>query len=352
MKITFILGNGFDIQLGLKTSYADFLREYIEPLPTDSPAIDAFKADLANGENMELWSDAETAMGIHLGQFSDDNIDTYSEELSDFEEEMINYLLNQQSQCSFAKQAEIRKIFLSFLTESFKESLNHRGSELDTSLIAEPHTYQFVTFNYTNLLENIIKCCNFGSNKPLTHSVPGKSFADTLGGIYHVHGTLDSQIIMGVNDESQLDLSGGVTLTEDLQWELIKPRINRESRNNWDIPAKRAISGSGIIAIYGVSFGATDNMWWAEIRNWLKASANHKLVAFVRDTKATFNKRIPWQEINYDRRRRAEVLQKLHFEPNTDEFEQLIDQIYIVLNTPHLELKELLLGSRPAVSAV
>ena len=61
MNITFLIGNGFDLNLGLKTSFSDFLKVYKEPQAGDSDVIKKFKSYFLKDEN--LWSDAEMAFG-------------------------------------------------------------------------------------------------------------------------------------------------------------------------------------------------------------------------------------------------------------------------------------------------
>lgn len=46
MQITFLIGNGFDIGLGLKTRYTEFYKEYIRLAPNDSENIIKFKQEL------------------------------------------------------------------------------------------------------------------------------------------------------------------------------------------------------------------------------------------------------------------------------------------------------------------
>lgn len=57
---------------------------------------------------------------------------------------------------------------------------------------------------------------------------------------------------MGVNDESQLNLTGGVSLNKYVQWVLVKSVQNAETNNNWDKPAKDVIQKSDIIYIYDI----------------------------------------------------------------------------------------------------
>lgn len=346
MTITFILGNGFDIQLGLLTRYSDFLQEYTKPPWSGSDNIIKFKKYLSQKNVQELWSDAEIAMGKHLGQFSDATIQLYNERVLNFESNMVKYLKQQQERCFYSEKEQIAARFKGFLFKSFNEVLTNRKDDLN-DLLNDTRIYNFITFNYTNLLEQIKRCCdiNPSSDKIQTRISGGKTYTDFWGSIFHVHGTLNNQIIMGVNDESQLDLQGGVTLTESLTWKLIKPTLNQGSRHNFDLPAKEIISRSDMIAIYGVSYGDTDKLWWEEIVNWLRKKPENKLIAFIRDQANPFVPELPWDELDYEKNKRKEILEKLHIDENDSDFNTLIDQIYIILNTTKLNLKEILLPS-------
>lgn len=339
MNITFILGNGFDLQLGIKSKYSDFLDEYVKELDTDSISIKEFKRYLCKTENQELWSDAEFAMGKYLGEFSNETVGQYTEHILDFETKMIEYLERQQNRCSFKESKRLSEIFKGFLLNSISDILNRRSSEI--KVFSNNHTtINFINFNYTNLLERLISITV--SDKKTIRS-RSNTYLDQIGNIYHVHGTLLSQIIMGVNDESQLNLSGGVTITTQLKNQLIKSTMNHYSNHNWDVPAKGTIKSSEIILIYGLSFGKTDALWWKEISEWLKENKNHKLIVFVRENGKTFEPRIPWEEVNYEYRKRVEVLEKIGINENDKVFPTLINQTYIILNTKRLNMSGILL---------
>ena len=51
MNVTFLVGNGFDIGLGLKTRYSDFYEEYCKADKADSEAITKFKRTLREWQN-------------------------------------------------------------------------------------------------------------------------------------------------------------------------------------------------------------------------------------------------------------------------------------------------------------
>ena len=316
MNITFILGNGFDIQCGLATRYSDFLKEYTIIQKDDSENIKRFKAYLSKAENQELWSDAEKAMGLHLKEFSKWNLADFTDRIMDFETKMVEYLDAQQDMCCWDRADEIGKIFKDFISESFRDVISMRTSEIDIWNNKSINYYHFITFNYTNLLADI----------------------------HHVHGELGSYIIMGVNDESQLNSGYGMELKKRIKGQLIKPEMSSAINHSWDIPAKQTIQDSDIIAIYGVSFGITDNLWWEEIRTWLENDPSHKIVAFVRDKNELPNFRLVWKIAEYEREQQSKILQSLGYTRIHPNYDRLMKQIYIIVNTTRLNLAPMILG--------
>ena len=49
-KITWIIGNGFDINIGLKTRYTDFYKVYTIVRPGDNAVIQRFKKEILKDE--------------------------------------------------------------------------------------------------------------------------------------------------------------------------------------------------------------------------------------------------------------------------------------------------------------
>lgn len=61
MNVTYIIGNGFDLNLGLKTGYQDFYDYYIE-VPSPNAHVELLKNTIKQ-EGYELWSDLEVGLG-------------------------------------------------------------------------------------------------------------------------------------------------------------------------------------------------------------------------------------------------------------------------------------------------
>lgn len=63
MNILFIIGNGFDLNLGLKTGYQDFYEYYIKQ-KSSSDVVKRLKEHLEK-ERFKIWSDMELGMGAY-----------------------------------------------------------------------------------------------------------------------------------------------------------------------------------------------------------------------------------------------------------------------------------------------
>lgn len=125
MNITFLMGNGFDIGLGLKTSYEDFYPHYCEVQPTDNDNIQAFKKLLRNrnlGEvkNIINWADFEKAFGQHSSSFKIEEKDVYMERFEDFVRQFNAYLEEEEKRVDYSKEAEITRIMKQAITTYYQ----------------------------------------------------------------------------------------------------------------------------------------------------------------------------------------------------------------------------------------
>ena len=107
MNITFIIGNGFDIGLGLKTSYSDFISEYADlSQPHDPHALEYKLKDQIN-KNRLSWADAEVA----FAKLSFDSIlkgckkfdESFLDLLSRFQNAIVKYLESEENRFAFTK---------------------------------------------------------------------------------------------------------------------------------------------------------------------------------------------------------------------------------------------------------
>ena len=150
MNVTFLVGNGFDLQLGLKTSYPDFLEWYLAN-PSEDVDIANFKLQLAAERNQGLWwSDAELGMGEMFSKYTDQNVNEYYKCIRDFKQQLVVYLRLEQSKCDYSNEEKIAKSFISFLRTYQTEIMLNQGSRYFQRQ-GEDTTYSFVNFNYTDI---------------------------------------------------------------------------------------------------------------------------------------------------------------------------------------------------------
>ena len=98
MNITFLVGNGFDRNLGLNTAYSDFIR-YYKTLETDDEDIKRFRKHIK--ENEELWSDAELEIGRYTDLLCFGDGDVFSKCHVDFCSCLADYLKKQETRINY-----------------------------------------------------------------------------------------------------------------------------------------------------------------------------------------------------------------------------------------------------------
>lgn len=98
----------------------------------------------------------------------------------------------------------------------------------------------------------------------------------------HVHGTLESQMVFGVNDESQIAKPDifECDFGDIYEASFIKKQANENYRENTDSKAYNLLKSSQLIYVYGMSIGETDSLWWERICEWLAANSYHHLIIY------------------------------------------------------------------------
>ena len=103
LNITFLLGNGFDLNLGLETGYTSFLKDYRNVRNEESEYIKWFKDEVLKDE--KLWSSAEVAFGIRTKIFSEKKYgaDMFCDCHEDFCMNLAQYLEKQEARINYAQ---------------------------------------------------------------------------------------------------------------------------------------------------------------------------------------------------------------------------------------------------------
>lgn len=248
---TFLLGNGFDLSLGMKTQYKDMYTDYINSLSIyqkdpEKKWIAKFRKYIESDKpKYETWADFELALGRYSQKC--DSADELIKCERDFKVYLKKYLRKEEEKMIkiIAKsQREYIGAFYSFCNNFYyRDDLTENEKNL-IELHNKNTTFSYISFNYTRrILTSII----------------------SRGQPFFVHGTLDNDIILGVDNESQIS----IPLDEISKRAIVKPIYNEAVDINKVNSIKKILESSNIICSYGLSFGASDFTWIREICNVL-----------------------------------------------------------------------------------
>lgn len=304
MNVTFLIGNGFDLNLGLDTQYPDFLKEYLVDNPKDNDGIKRFKKDIQKRDKEDqankvdrLWSNAELAFGNYTGEVAAQGktVDTYFERYDDFCLHLAEYLQKQELRfCTDGRGQDFVDSIQDFhagLTETQKAVIAKAEAGINGGYV-----FNFIIFNYTEIIDEIIN--DIKESKPkFGHRLIGSTnYTNSIGRVIHVHGTTTKDMIFGVNDESQvacMELFEGVS--PNYLNSLIKQKTNQGNGARIDEKTLEIINSSSCFYIYGMSMGATDAIWWQRIiKRMREASAVHTYIYGYDAPKETLIRRKRW----------------------------------------------------------
>lgn len=270
MNILFLIGNGFDVNLGMHTSYADFYEYYVNK-KSPSMNVEVLKKNIAQYKDTNKWSDLEKGLGLYTSDVK--SISELNEVYFDINDELKNYLKEQLSTIPLAdvKLAEKIKKDLASPGRYFNQRQQKEIEQFISSTSNIHDAVNVITFNYTNTLEKILEVGNRSISLELFKKNPN-GYKRILHTINHIHGTLDdSELIMGVNDISQI-------LNENFRNEdrvldiLVKPTTTLNRGDLMDDNCESLINNADLICLFGLSMGESDNKWWSSIARRMKGS--------------------------------------------------------------------------------
>lgn len=318
MEILYIIGNGFDLNLDLKTSYNDFYK-YYKTLETDNLNVQKLKDNIS--QSYESWADLELALGNYTQHLK--KLEELDDILLDIGENLSKYLHLEESKL---ENYEINKNrFIDHLC--FPENLFLPADKENILAIKNKWKYHqwnlnIFTFNYTTIIEKI-----FGDKqKDILLSFHHNNMPIQLGEIKHIHGYLDNDMVIGVNDISQIK-NESFHKYRDVLESIVKSECNHANRNNIDRQLTNKINTANLICIFGSSIGETDNKWWEIIGERLKSDCH--LIIFTKG--AEIPPRIRHMQARAERAIRDSFLSKTRL--NEKGMETVEEKIFIGLNS-------------------
>lgn len=308
MNITYIVGNGLDIQYGLKTKYKNFYEFQNEIYQGKKEnenysnfIYEALFKDKVN--DYENWSDFELA----IGNLTKNNVEVtktndvkekFIDDFSDVIDDLRFYLNDVQ------KSFEYEQKIIDF-GETFNRlisDLPNLNQPLVTKLFHENRfehdIVNLMTLNYTNVLDKLFEKStdtyrnNYRSNSSSTYNFIVKK-------PIHCHGSLELNTILGVSNSEQISDA----FSEEQREFLIKNLSLSGIRENLDIRNEQIIKNSNILIIYGASLGQTDNYLWEQIaRHSLERGAPVIIYHYVENFDAGNPIRVKRQYKNFEDR--------------------------------------------------
>ena len=261
VRFTFIIGNGLDISLKLKTKYRDFYAYVIE-----NKLIGSNRIYKEIRSNLDTWADFEKSLGeytSYIDTLPEENREEESikfhDELDKIRDDLADYLESQEKSIENLPE----KFLFAADENGLFDGLNEGQQNIIQRILQSVPVYlNFVTLNYTKTLEKILD-----GDEILTPR--GYRLRSPL----HLHGTVDLYMTLGVSDESQL--YNGMSIRE--KNDLIKLKLIASANDGRLTAFRQTLASTSVVVLFGTSMGQTDSYIWREIISWMR-QANERYV--------------------------------------------------------------------------
>lgn len=315
-KITYMVGNGFDLGCGLDSRFDDTYEIYVKDRSNDNKTINEFKdnilryvlskAQKRTGQEIN-WSDFEMGMAKYAEELSSEA--DFVECVRDYSLFLVDYLQNEQNAFfeHFNKSDLIaQKTWNSHIRNSvlrYSKGLNNNDIEIlqNETNNRTSCSINIINFNYTSIFETLLKNTII---KQQINRLP-VNFDDTV----HIHGSLQDNIVLGVDNIAQFEKLK-YKLSEIGKLCFLKPELNDAFDKQRVAKANNIIQSSDLICVVGMSLGDSDLTWREAIASWLVDSEKHHLIYY--DIELMRKKGLTAFDILMtEKRKKAEFLEKL-----------------------------------------
>lgn len=327
MNVIYIIGNGFDLRLGLPTSYPDFLKFY-KVKRNQSKDIDKMKLlffeimDKKEEHGETDWRDLEVALGQFTNEFP--NKELFQDFYLDINISLTEYLKKVEEVFWETPTSEESNKFFQDLMYPYSYFTPRKKREIFSRFTSGNVIADIICFNYTSSLEAFLTE-NWRISKNYEHKNLGGYFQ--LRAIKHIHHTLkDNGVLFGVNDLTQVN-NTVFQVDDDILDLIVKPQGNEVTGSLVDEECRTLIENATLICIFGTSLGQTDKFWWECIRDRFMEEPKSTILFF--DYQKDFSSLINTQVGIQERISRQKVMDALGIEGNENE---LRDRIFIAIN--------------------
>ena len=303
MEITLILGNGFDKNLGLKTSYKEFY-EWYKNEPCDNEIVKKMKYSIdrfMDGGKKEIinWGDAELAFGQYAKNC--DNYGDYRLCYENIHDKLDEYLKDKE------KDFDINKIHDDKIIECIIElvkTINISGNQTRINV---------VTLNYTSSCYEIFYKVKDKLKDP-KYNIEIKNYL-------YLHGSLGEEPTFGVGDVNQIANGDLVKKCHPVFLnQIVKARHDMLATRNYYRKLDQMLNQSNAIYCYGMSFGDTDSFLIKKLSMAAKSGKKLYVYKFGFKLKSEIRKSLEKEEFNYNNKEIICKKLKLYGQLNDNEY--------------------------------
>ena len=256
MNTVYIIGNGFDVSVGMKTRYTDFYDDYCQRGNEEQNA-DVVKLKQTIEKGREDWKDLELQLGKYTAEVPAST--TMQQICLDLDDALREYLLKEQEKTT--AQEFDTDLTVDHLVHPEYFLLPEDQLVVFQGLDANNRNIRIITLNYTDTLE---KALSNGKSGIMDRGADKAGRNWRIQGILHLHGTLDGTPLVGVDNVSQI-ANEEMVADQDLLDILVKPVANGAIKSGIIRHCREAIQQADVIVLFGISIGETDQTWWKEI---------------------------------------------------------------------------------------
>lgn len=318
MNITFIIGNGFDLNLGLPTDYRHFC-DYYGSLKSNSAIVDSLKNDI-DWKDLELGLGQFTAKVNTVEEFQEAYLDILSalNNYIGYIDSHLNELMNIDQKLKGAVVDGFRYPESEFPYKD-KESLR-----IFRNIKGSPAEFNILTLNYTHTVETLLGPDDKVVIEPLSNQTI------QYGKTIHVHREIGQHgIWLGVDNAEQI-AKKEFRDDDRIKILLIKPETRKAERSQITDLCNSIISNTDLFCLFGTSIGETDQSWWKLVSNRLRTTDNVRLIYFVKESLSIEDN---FDQLKYIRENdlRTDLLKKLGL--SDIPFNNVEDKFYVSINS-------------------
>lgn len=349
MHITWFIGNGFDLNLGLKTGYTDFRDHVYLSDSLKSEKRDKLMQRLTDNERKglrtaDLWSDLEKLLGRSSDLYAKDESGLFSETFEEMEQLLSDYVHTQEMRLPAVLPTECINEFKASISQFDSRMVPQDQSHFKLDTAREPILQKFVSLNYTQALDRFVEAAGDANGISHQRKTLGGMYSDKVAKPFYLHGRLDAtsgsyEVVFGVDSPEQI---ANAAFAQDSFFVESWVKSNRNTSlfdNTNEQRLQQLIDEASVICIYGCSMGESDGRIWRSIGEHLKNDGYSKLVLFGYELPA----RSKHEHLRYQRAREAMKTDfQIAAELDDDAMDALRERIFFVPSQDYFKFSSLI----------